>query len=81
MWFKNEKDRIMIPLTVTQDTNTAYFSGRRLKMIHLRPLEEAKATTVLIFSSISKGSKEFFKRFRYINRESEIDKLLKAMIN
>jgi len=27
MWFKNEKDRIMIPLTVTLDINITYFNG------------------------------------------------------
>ena len=34
MWFKNEKDRIMILLTVTLDINIAYFNGLTLRMAH-----------------------------------------------
>jgi hypothetical protein len=64
MWFKNEEDRIIIPLTVMLDINNSYFNGQTLKMIHLRPHREAK--TVQILSSNSNDAKKFFKRFRYI---------------
>jgi len=66
MWFKNEKDRIMIQLTVALDINTTYFNGLTLKMTNLRPHQEAKPCA---------GDLGVF------NRESDIDNLLKALIN
>ena len=79
MWFKNEKDWIMIPLTVTLDISNTYFNGLTLKLAHLRQHQAPK--TVRIFSSTSKEAKEFSNNLGTFNRESAIDKLLKALIN
>jgi hypothetical protein len=56
----------MIQLTVALDINTTYFNGLTLKMTNLRPHQEAKPCA---------GDLGVF------NRESDIDNLLKALIN
>ena len=74
MWFKNEKDRIMILLTVTL---AAYFNG--LTLLILRPHQVAK--TVQISLQPPRRQRNFSNDLGTFNRESEIDKLLKALIN
>ena len=76
MWFKNEKDWVMIQLTVTLNIRNTYFNEVTLKMAHLRLYQGPE--TVHNFSSTSKQARNFSNNLGTLNRESAIDKLLKA---
>jgi hypothetical protein len=59
MWFKNEKDWVMIPLTGNLSIRNTDFNELTLKMAHLR--QHQGPETVQNFSSTSMHTKNFSK--------------------